>query len=1066
MSKYGPSGLVRPELRGTLCPEHDPCKISVGPVLSRTAARAKTQADTEVAQMLIETFQPRMDVYAERFDAQADVDRYNAWLADQAFKAPTAALGCWKPAGKKGSRKPVTKEAMAVHVAGVKTLGFYPMRPDGTTNFLGVDFDNHRGDKTTAADPRADYDATVLVLDRRGVPYLGWHSRGGRGYWVVLLLPAGTRARAARAVMHGILREAGVKPIDQGGTFDALFPKQDQPNPAKVDNPIGSPGNLYCLPLSRRWAANDPPGGVFVGVDLKDWNAQVAHLRSAQRITPEKWDDLVAAYPPAETTKTKARTKHHTARWTSGNDAAGESTTRKASVWEIALRKAGRLGMALEDGKYAVLCIQDNQHSTPDGSAEHARGSCVLHPPCDERNLGYPKCSHAHCSTLTLDDWIEGVGQDTWDDARLESRRMKRAGSYLEHDGGISTWMQDEDGEIVPDPEGELANFTARIMADFIEFDGEKETRSYEIEACVQGVTRTLRVPASEFGSMGWVATQLGGAAIIAPGYASRDQVRSAVQRLSIPIAERKTYTFTGWHEIDGRFVYLHAGGAIGTEGDVPGVDVQLDGRAKLFKLPTPPTGEELIRCERASLDLLSLGPADVWVLVMGLVYRAPIDTTSVTMYLSGEQTFGKTLIVSLAQSHYGAGFSETCLPATWKNSTAAALNQIRSMIGHAVFVVDDYLETGNDGEDKELRAKVERVVRNQHSGVGALRLARETRRTEDERPSRSALLSAGEQLPRGHSLRSRMLVSHLSQRVSVDLGLRREMARQGVYASAMAGFIQWLSTRFAEIRSKKDAEISRIAAQISSDLSDMRTAMLLADLAFGIKTRLQYAQDIGAITNEEAVSIQERACATMKQVARLQAESQKSQDPVSRFFDLVGQSIASGEWHLTSTEGMAPENPAALGWACQRMDEWRPHGASLGVIDGDLVWLHRDAVIAAVKGLAQRTGDPWSLSTEELVRRLYEKNLLAKHSMNTKRQTYYAQRRIGGRDTSKLICLRAVDIGLDQSRSTDDEEVHPAPPLRLVPTLPPCEKGHVPPRPECGACGQFFNEDGSLRTS
>ncbi len=565
---------------------------------------------------------------------------------------------------------------------------------------------------------------------------------------------------------------------------------------------------------------------------------------------------------------------------------------------------------------------------------------------------------------------------------------------------------------------------------------------------------------------MGWVATQLGGAAIIAPGYASKDQVRAAVQRLSIPIAERETYTFTGWHEIEGRFVYLHAGGAIGAEGDVPGVDVQIDGRAKLFKLPTPPTGEDMIRCERASLDLLSLGPAVVWVLVMGLVYRAPIDTTSVTMYLSGEQTFGKTLIVSLAQSHYGAGFSETCLPATWKNSTAAALNQIRSVIGHAVFVVDDYLETGNDGEDKELRAKVERVVRNQHSGVGALRLARETRRTEDERPSRSALLSAGEQLPRGHSLRSRMLVSHISQRVSVDLGPRREMARQGVYASAMAGFIQWLAPRLAEIRSNKDAEISRLAAQISSDLADMRTATLLADLAFGIQTRLQYAQDIGAITNEEAGSIQERVCATMKQVARLQAESQKSQDPVARFFDLVGQAIASGEGHLTSTEGMAPDDPAALGWACPRRDEWRPQGASLGVIDGDLVWLHRDVVIAAVKGLAQRTGDPWSLSTEELVRRLYEKNMLAKHGMNTKRQTYYAQRRIGGRDTSKLICLRAVDLGLDQSRSTDDEEVPTASSLRLVPALPPCEKGHVPPRPECGACGHFFDDDGSLRTS
>jgi hypothetical protein len=65
MSKYGPSGLMRPELRATLCPQNEPRKISVYPVLSRTAARAKTQADTEVAQLLIETFQLRADTQPE-----------------------------------------------------------------------------------------------------------------------------------------------------------------------------------------------------------------------------------------------------------------------------------------------------------------------------------------------------------------------------------------------------------------------------------------------------------------------------------------------------------------------------------------------------------------------------------------------------------------------------------------------------------------------------------------------------------------------------------------------------------------------------------------------------------------------------------------------------------------------------------------------------------------------------------------------------------------------------------------------------------------------------------------
>lgn len=243
-----------------------------------------TDQDRAIARALIETFRPRLDVYAERLDDQDQVDRLNKWMADKVGPNNASArlwrVNDWKPCGAKGNRKPVTVDDVAEHVAGRRTLGFYPLHPDGTCNSVSVDFDNHRGTRTTERDPRDDFDALSMLLQRRGIRFLGHHSRGGRGYWIHLLPPVGTSAAVARAVLQKLLDEAGVKHIDAGGTVDSLFPKQDKVFTGTNGDTTAAPGNLFCLPVSRRWLAADPPGSHFVGYDPRDLDAQLEHLRS------------------------------------------------------------------------------------------------------------------------------------------------------------------------------------------------------------------------------------------------------------------------------------------------------------------------------------------------------------------------------------------------------------------------------------------------------------------------------------------------------------------------------------------------------------------------------------------------------------------------------------------------------------------------------------------------------------------------------------------------------------------------------------------------------------------
>ena len=234
---------------------------------------ADERLHTAIAQALLDTFRPRMDVYAERFDDDAHVARVNAWMKEKGVTRGFA-IGDWKPAGKKGARKSLTVDVVAEHVAGRRTIGFYPLHPDGQVGSVSVDFDNHRGAQRVERDPREDLDLLMTVCQRHGVRFLANHSRGGHGYWLHLLPPAGTKAREARAVLAALLREAGVKPLDQGGTFDAIFPKQDTPR----GDPSEAPGNLFCVPASARWMASESPGTHFLHTPPGELAAQLKHL--------------------------------------------------------------------------------------------------------------------------------------------------------------------------------------------------------------------------------------------------------------------------------------------------------------------------------------------------------------------------------------------------------------------------------------------------------------------------------------------------------------------------------------------------------------------------------------------------------------------------------------------------------------------------------------------------------------------------------------------------------------------------------------------------------------------
>src|SRR5262249_29367584 len=143
---------------------------------------------------------------------------------------------------------------------------------------------------------------------------------------------------------------------------------------------------------------------------------------------------------------------------------------------------------------------------------------------------------------------------------------------YCETAEGISMLCRTVEGQMEETP---LTTFHARIRTEVTRDDGEEEATELEIEAWAGGKTACFTLSAREFQAMSWPIEYLGARAAVYPGQARKDHARFAIQRFSQP--ERRTvYTHTGWREVDGVWVFLHAGGALGEDGVVPGIAVEL----------------------------------------------------------------------------------------------------------------------------------------------------------------------------------------------------------------------------------------------------------------------------------------------------------------------------------------------------------------------------------------------------------------------------------------------------------------------------------------------------------
>ena len=556
-----------------------------------------------------------------------------------------------------------------------------------------------------------------------------------------------------------------------------------------------------------------------------------------------------------------------------------------------------------------------------------------------------------------------------------------QAGPYTMSAKGITYTKSTHEGPVdVP-----LTNFAARIAREVVEDDGAESRGLFEIQGEIKGRHPSFQVTARSFGGLSWVTEHLGAEAIIWPGQTLRDHTGVAIQLLSGDVERHTVFTHTGWRVVGDQALYLHAAGAIGPGGPVQGIETRLEGGIAGYRLPDPPVGDELRAAIRTSLSLLEVAPERIMWPLLAQVYRAPLGPTDFSGWLSGPTHAGKSELAALAQQHWGAGMHRLCLPANW-SSTSNSLEGITFQAKDALLVIDEFVPNGSAVDVQRQHREAERLLRAQGNIQSRQRMRADTT-LRPPKPPRGTVLGTGEDVPRGQSLRARLLIIEVGPD-DVDwtkLTVAQAAGTSRLLASAMAGYVGWLAPQHADEHQRLQARVRELRELAVHSAVHRRTPMVIANLAVGVERFLVFAVESGGINEAQRQQLWVRAWKALGEAGEAQAEHLRTAEPTTRFLELLRAALSSGEAHLASPEGYRPDSPEAWGWRMRIVGagqfaeaRWEAQGRRIGWTRGEDVYLEPAAAFAAAQRLGQASGDALSIGQTTLERRLFQRGLLA----------------------------------------------------------------------------------------
>jgi hypothetical protein len=545
------------------------------------------------------------------------------------------------------------------------------------------------------------------------------------------------------------------------------------------------------------------------------------------------------------------------------------------------------------------------------------------------------------------------------DEKRWEEMLRPRYAVRMGCLGEIET-RSNEDGTTseIPRP---LCNFVAWTETEVRRDDGVSEpTLELELTGLMQNGTAlpTIRVPAERFPGLDWVVRHWGMGAVVHAGQARKDKLREAIQLISRDAPRRTIYSHSGWRHFGDEDGYLHAGGCVGQDD----VLVELGDGLDRYRLPTGPLdADELRTAVRTSLQILELGPKATLLSLYPAVWLAPlafIIRPSFAMWLYGRTGSLKSTLAALLTSHFG-DFTFDRPPLTW-DATANRIGRDLAIGRDLLLWVDDVIPKTTIAGQREMTEKVQSVLHAIGDGQGRARLRSDTSARPSYTPA-SLVIATAEILPSGESTVPRAFEVKLDDDVIDRTRLTVCQSQTEQLPRAMLGYLRWLQPRLADLRAELPRLRETFRQKAYSAGLHLRQPDQIACLQIGADLFSQFAVDVGAMTEGEALQFVKETWEALIAQATKNTALVFQEKPTTKFVESLQTLLDTRRVYLCSVDAddVAPEDGELWGWERRLVKDESGNlhpvhnhlssAVKIGWIDETAIYLHAQAAYKEV---------------------------------------------------------------------------------------------------------------------
>lgn len=461
-----------------------------------------------------------------------------------------------------------------------------------------------------------------------------------------------------------------------------------------------------------------------------------------------------------------------------------------------------------------------------------------------------------------------------------------------------------------------LCNFTARIIEENVIDDGQESKNLFLIEGKLYDKIplKKIEIPAEKFPGMTWLLSEWGSKARIEPGQTVKDFVRHAIQTRSINAPVHVHFGHTGFREINGAYVYLHAGGAIGSP---PGsnVSVKLTKELKRYILPPYPlTNQEraadFLRDEKDALEVsfsfLDIGNRAITLPLFCLIFLAPLTTLldpqpNFAFYLWGQSGAFKTTLALILLSHFGSFTSAESLSNF--SDTKGILEKRGFILKDTLHCIDDFHPSANRRAAESNETIAQQMIRNYSNRTARGRLNSDMSERGRYEP-RGMLLVTAEELTALESTLARQCIVEVTEGAIDRTKLSAIQKNAEKLPLAMASYVNWILENMEEIKTTFPARFRELRERAANEGFHKKLPEQAAFMGFALQCCTSFFLEKSIINKDTAAALFTEGWETFKLLAKQQQQRIEDDNPIQLFFEILSILLIQGQARLDCMPG------------------------------------------------------------------------------------------------------------------------------------------------------------------